>query len=222
MNIRVHEALSVIILIFLSGCGRISDWGKQQFYQGNSLPTVCDAAPDYIKEVVVHDQMRTEAKFVCLWASADPVVHQYATLYARRFGCTDQETLVIFEKKRAEWDNQLVFYVLSLYNVPLGDPESEWAVSLCIDGELICPSSIESIELNPEYASFFGQDLTLFKQPYAVTFTSNDLSNASEMTLVFRTITKQAQLCWNFRSPQQECGCDIRRNCTMHSCQEYS
>lgn len=224
MKERMHLMFSMLILMLLSGCGRVKDWGEKYFYQGESLCDLVDVPEHYVKEVIVHNQIRTQAKFVGLWTSADQVLHAYVDIHGRRYGLSEGEQHELLEKKRKEYNNQIIFYVLSLYNVPLGDAESAWGVYLCVADRIMRPKEIKKVELSPEYKAIFADTYTVFKDAYQISFDGYDNgmllteSGACTMVLNFVTIEKEAQLCWNLKGPQITFENDIRRERPWHIC----
>jgi hypothetical protein len=88
----------------------------------------------------------------------------------------------------------------------LGDPESEWALFLKVDDQLIVPIEIKGIDLSPEYKQFFGKKNSRFKTAYQIKFNAIDdneqpfvTPQTNAIALVFRSLTKEAQLQWDIK-----------------------
>lgn len=97
----------------------------------------------------------------------------------------------------------IAFYVLSLHEVSLGDPSSEWAVFLTIDDQKLDPIEIKGIDLPYEYQMFFGKRLTMFKDTYSIKFDAKAIDDKLYLTperhimqLHFRKFDKEVVLEW--------------------------
>jgi hypothetical protein len=102
----------------------------------------------------------------------------------------------------------ITFYVLSLFDAPLGDSESEWSLFLRINGTNIAPSEIKVIELLPEYKTFLGTHCSKFRVPYRVMFDAKDIEDQAvlsqdtkEIELIFRSTNRELALRWEYAVP---------------------
>jgi hypothetical protein len=200
-----YKGIFIILLFGLSGCNRIIDWGQCVFNQGENVDNLAKPAQKYLKSVTVYDQFATAGMFDALWLS-DEVRTVYADLYAIR-RCRDDEYKKIFLRRQLEENSHYIsFIVLSLYDKPLGDSQSQWHVCLDIDGVTTQPIEVMKIELDPEYTEIFGKKLTRFKEPYKIVFNAEDVegqqlidANTQEITLVFKSMEKVVCMRWDIK-----------------------
>src|SRR5579863_8093020 len=157
MNIY-KEYLLFVLLLLLPGCGRVIDWVEDSFKQAPLLETQCGVSEKYIKSITLYDQFTTRAKFDALWLS-DEVREFYVDLFTLKFGKTVEQKKALLRRQLEENNHFISFYVLSLYEAPLGDPMSEWALFLHIDGKNYSPIEMKTVELSPEYVCLFGKKL---------------------------------------------------------------
>lgn len=190
-------------LICLPGCGRIVDWGKQAFSQGKDVEQFTDITSQYLRTTQVYTQMETAAIFDALWLSEE-VRTAYADTNALRYGKNAEQRNAFLRRQLAANEHYIEFYVLSLYALPLGDPESKWAVSLKIGESVYMPDEIKTVDLEPEYKHFFGKNFTRFKVAYVVKFAAKDNNEqrlitpqTSMISLVFRSLKKESVLKWH-------------------------
>ncbi|MGB8366984.1 MAG: hypothetical protein WCD44_01365 [Candidatus Babeliales bacterium] len=195
----------VVLLFFvycLCSCGKLVKWGESNFYQGEELLTEQPIVQQYIRSTTVYDQFTTCAIFDALWLS-DEVRGAYADLYAVRYGKNEEQKKVFLRRQLEENRHFITFYVLSLYEVPLGDSTAEWSLFLNIDNENYIPTEIKSIDLAPEYIEFFGKKFTRFKVAYQVKFDAQDIEDnlllspdVGKFSLCFRSVNKGTKLTW--------------------------
>ncbi len=200
---KIHMIYSIAaVLLLLPGCGRVIDWGLQTFEQAPSLEASIVQAQKYIRSVTLYDQLTTRARFDALWLS-DNVRFNYANLYALKFGKTEEQKKVFLRRQLEENNHFITFYVLSLYEHPLGDVNSEWALFLEVDGKHYAPIEVKSVELSPEYIYIFGKKYNRFKVPYSVKFDAKDINDTflitpetKQITLYGRSLNSQATFVW--------------------------
>jgi hypothetical protein len=189
-------------VVVLTGCGRLIDWGKSRFYQGNSFKIDLDDIKEHIRWATVYDQFSTVATFDALWLS--PAVRTaFAQEHAFREEKTEEHYKAALRRQLEEPSHFIAFYVLSLHEVGLGDPSSEWALFLTIDNQKLDPLEIKGIDLPYEYQMFFGKRLTLFKDTYSVKFDAKTIDEKLYLTperhtmqLHFRKFDKEVTLEW--------------------------
>lgn len=167
--------ISVLVML-LPNCGRIIDWGERTFIQAPSLQASIAQAQKYIRSITMYDQLYTCARFDALWLSDDVRVN-YTDLYVLKFGKTEEQKKAFLRRQFEENNHFITFYVLSLYEHPLGNPNSEWTVFLQIDDKNYAPIEIKSIELSPEYMYIFGKKYNRFKVPYSIKFDAKDIND---------------------------------------------
>jgi len=186
MKIRT---LSLFVgVLFLSGCGRIIDWGERTFTQAPALDSDIAQAQQYIRSVTMYDQLTTRARFDALWLS-DEVRVNYANLYILKFGKTDEQKKVFLRRQLEENNHFITFYVLSTYEHPLGNSDSEWTFFLRIDDKNYAPIEIKAIDLSPEYIHIFGKKYSRFKVPYSIKFDAKDINDQFLITPETKNIT---------------------------------
>jgi hypothetical protein len=190
-------------LLLLPSCGKIIDWGKNSFVQAPSLDFDRSVAEKYSKSVVAYDQLTTLAYFDALWLS-DDVRIAYADLFALKFGKTEEQKNTFLRRQLEENNHFMAFYVLSLYEYPLGDPMSAWTVFLKIDDKNYAPIELKAVDLSPEYVYLFGKKYSRFKVAYSIKFDAKDIEDqflitpeTKEIKLYFRSINKEVSLAWD-------------------------
>lgn len=199
-------AILFIALFFLPGCGKLIDWGKDTFHQGKQLEMDREPARRDLNSVTVYDQFTTRAIFDVLWLS-DDVRTVYANLYGSKYGKTEEQKKTFLRRQLEENKHFISFYVLSLYEVPLGDTGSKWSMFLRIGDKNYRPIEIKTIDLLPEYAYIFGKRFNRFKVAYSIKFDAQDIENrplirdeVKEIALYFRSIEKEASLAWQLHA----------------------
>lgn len=205
------------ILLLLPGCGRIIDWGKSNFYQGEQVNNYrCDIKP-YIRSVTIYDQFTTRAMFDALWLS-DEVRLAYVDLHIARQGNNEDRKNALLRRQLEENNHYLSFYILSLHEVKLGDPYSEWTLFLRVNDEFYQPMEVKEIELPYEYQIFFGKLWNRFKVPYLVRFSANDrddvpliTSQTESIELHMRSANKEHAFVWKLHTDEPEI--------EIHACQ---
>ncbi len=198
----ICRLLAACSLPFLSGCGRIVDWSKSNFYQGDELVQYAQDPQSSIRSIRVYDQFTTRAFFDVMWLS-DGVKIAYANANALRFGKSDALRKAFLRRQLEENRHFITFYVSTNKSIILGDSASFWSLFLKIHDVDYQPQEIKLVELAPEYQVFFGKKFNRFKQVYEVKFSMRDADGKSIitpettiMTLYFRSLEKQATLDW--------------------------
>lgn len=199
----VHQFLLALLMVCLSGCGcRVVDWARDVFYQGDLLPQRAKDVRACVKSVVAYDEFTTAAIFDALWLS-DVVRTYYVDVCALKYGKSEEQREQNLRRQLAENEHFIMFYVLSLYDMPLKEKESIWSLFLEINGSFFAPIEIKSVELVPEYKKIFGKSYSRFKVPYLVKFNACDINNkplitdeTNHITLHFRSNEKEVMLHW--------------------------
>lgn len=198
----LFRAPFLILIVMLSGCGRIIDWGKCNFYQGIEAEGIPSGVCAYVRTLIVYDQFTTVGIFDALWLS-DEVRAYYTQTYAHRLGKNASQENNLLRRLLAENEHYLSFIVLSLYEFPLGEPESVWSVMLEIGDAVYTPVEIKPVELTPEYQAFFGNRYNRFKTAYLIKFDAQDnnendiVTNQTRcMSMRFRSIKKEGVVTW--------------------------
>lgn len=202
MITKFDKKVLLFFVCCLCNCGKLVKWGESNFYQGEELPTEQPVVQQYIRSVTIYDQFTTRAIFDVLWLS-DEVRNAYTDLYAIKYGKNDEQKKVFLRRQLEENKHFITFYVLSLYEVPLGDANAEWSLFLNINDENYLPIEVKSIDLMPEYIEFFGKKFTRFKVAYQVKFDALDIEDnllfspdVDQFSLYFRSVDKGTQLVW--------------------------
>ena len=186
MKINVISMIAIVLL--LPSCGRLVDWGTRTFEQTPTVNSSVSEAHKYIRSVTSYDQLTTTARFDVLWLS-DNVRTNYADLYALKFAKTEEQRKIFLRRQLEENNHFISFYVLSLYDEPLGDTHSDWTLFLTIDDKNYAPIEIKSVELAPEYMHIFGKKYNRFKVPYSVKFDAKDINDTLLITPETKNIT---------------------------------
>lgn len=203
MNKKVSLFGCIACMVLLAGCGRLIDWGKSRLYQGNSFKINSEAVNNHMRWVTVYDQFTTVAMFDALWLS-NGVRTAFAQEHAFKEGKSEEHYKAALRRQLEEPNHFIAFYVLSLHEVTLGDPASEWSVFLMIDGQKLDPIELKGIDLPYEYQMFFGKRLTQFKDAYSIKFNAKNGDGNLSITpetrtikLYFRKFDKEVILTWN-------------------------
>lgn len=193
----------IACIVLLTGCGRLIDWGTSRLYQGDSFKLNSEQIDKYMRWVTVYDQFTTVAMFDALWLSSS-VRAVFAQEHAFREGKSEEHYKAGLRRQLEEPNHFIAFYVLSLHEVVLGDPASEWSVFLIVDGHKLDPIEIKGIDLPYEYQMFFGKRLTLFKDSYSIKFNAKNPEDKPYITpetktiqLYFRKFDKEVILTWD-------------------------
>ena len=93
--------VSIAALLLLSGCGRIIDWGKTNFYQGEEMPSFSQEVKPFLRSVTIYDQLETKAWFDLLWLS-DEVRTAYAKLHVERMGQSEEKYQAVLRRQLEE------------------------------------------------------------------------------------------------------------------------
>lgn len=185
---KIHAVYLGMMLLLLPNCGRVVDWGTRTFVQTPAFNASASAAQQYIRSVTSYDQFTTRARFDALWLS-DEVRSNYTNLYVLKFGKTEEQMKTFLRRQLEENNHFISFYVLSLYEHPLGDANSDWTLFLTIDDKNYAPIEIKSVELAPEYMHIFGKKYNRFKVPYSVKFDAKDINDNALITPETKNIT---------------------------------
>lgn len=203
---KMYTLLNVIILVvLLPSCTRVIDWGTKTFEQAPSLQASITEAQKYVRSVTLYDQFTTRARFDSLWLSDDVRIN-YANLYALKFGKTEEQKKVFLRRQLEENNHFISFYVLSPYEHPLGDAQSEWTLFLEIGDKHYAPIEIKAVELSPEYIYIFGKKYNKFKVPYSVKFDAKDINDqhlittqTEKITLYCRSLHSEVTFVWDIK-----------------------
>ncbi|MFC1842279.1 hypothetical protein ACFLYU_01340 [Candidatus Dependentiae bacterium] len=206
MKPNMRNILMIAVLLsILPGCGKIYDWGKDNFYQGQEVENNMEVARSYIKSKRVYNQFTIVGQFDALWLS-DEARKNYANIYCCRHGKTQEQAHVFLRRQLEENNHFVAFYVLSLSDIILGDKDSVWSVSLEVGDGSFKPVKIKTIELSPEYIDIFGKKYNKFKDVYLIYFNAKDVEDkyiisdtTDPITLLFRSVDKEVELVWNLR-----------------------
>jgi hypothetical protein len=201
----VTQGICIILSLLLTSCGRIIDWGKTNFYQADNLDNHSSQVQPFIRSVTMYDQLTTKGHFVALWLT-DEVRTAYADLHVFREGRNEERRNQVLHRQLEENSHYLTFYVLSTYEVRLGEDNSAWHMFLQIGNNRYYPEEIKMIELPYEYQLFFGDHWNRFKEPYRVRFIAHDADSASLINsdtelvqLYFRSGNKEHALVWRLK-----------------------
>ncbi len=200
----------IIMVCVLPGCGRIIDWGKSNFYQGDNVAFSHEPIKKFIKSVTIYDQLQTLAHFDALWLS-DAVRTTYSHMHVGRMG-KDSEKYKAFLRRQLEENNHFIsFYILTTHDIKLGAPESHWSLFLNINGVDYAPFELKEIELPYEYQQIFGSLWNRFKVPYILKFRLTDENEQSildgdvkKLALYARCLQKEHIFTWDLVSKKEQ------------------
>src|SRR5438105_4607940 len=112
----IQRLFLTLLLVLLSGCTPIIEWGKKAFYQGDCLELNIDCARTYIRSISAYDQFATIARFDVLWLSPE-VRKIYIDLLIRTTGQSEEQKKIISVRQQDEMKHFIMFYILSPYNI---------------------------------------------------------------------------------------------------------
>lgn len=194
-----------LIILSLPGCGKIIDWGKSNFYQGQEYNTYKQMAEPFVRSFTLYDQLTTTAHFNAIWLS-DEVRTAYTDLHSARLAKSPEHKNIFLRRQLEENNHYISFYVLSAYGTKLGTPESHWTIYLEVDGKNYQPTELKLVELPYEYQVFFGKMFNRFKEPYHLRFNARDLAgnpiittNTKNINLHVRSAHTGKALTWELK-----------------------
>lgn len=195
--------LEILILFLLPGCNnRYYCWFNDVFNQGTDLDKFNTIPLEFIRSTRIYDQFTTLGIFDALWL-ADPVKQAYVQSYGIKHCLDQQQQNAMLANQLQDNDQYISFYVLAYYpgqdNCSLNSDDSLWVVRLIVDGNCYAPLYVRAVELPFEYQIFFGKKYNIFKRSYLVVFNQPTGSPANKsLSLVFRSVGRQAELTWCF------------------------
>lgn len=200
----VHIFIGMASIAYLPGCGRIVDWGKDQFYQGEDVTYNVAKVRDAIRSIKIYDQMSTVGMFDALWLS-DEVRTEYAYVHAHKEGRDPDRTATFLRRQLEENRHYISFYVVVPQYIEIGlTTDDDWSVFLQIDNAILHPAEVRPVDLTPEFQLFFCKRFNRFKTAYSVKFDAKNKDESYNLTpetrslmLCFRSVNKQAALTWN-------------------------
>lgn len=205
-HITWYRVLVISYLVLLPGCGRIIDWGMCQVVQAEKDPLLSDIPCQYLRSIIVYDQLNTSGIFDALWLS-DDVKTAYTDIYMAKNGKSEERAMAFLRRQLEENRHFITFYILVPYRIVLGDPDSIWSLYLGVDGTLYTPTEIKVVDLDIVYQSFFGKRFNQFKVAYRVKFDAQDAdeqliinTETRRMTLFIRSLCKEISLNWDIAS----------------------
>ena len=203
MKHSIYNVAMIAMILGLAGCNKVIDWGKDQFKQGEKIEKYTDEPQHHVRSITLYDQFTTEGMFDALWLS-DDVRTAFANVHALKRGHNEEQRTVFLRRQLEENNHFISFYVLSPYEKPLGEPNSEWVAFLEINGTSYRPIEVKAVDLSPEYQAFFGKKFTRFKEKYSIRFDAKDIedrllikNDTKNIRLVFRSNENEASLVWD-------------------------
>ena len=209
-------------LLALPGCNELVNWSKDHLQQPDEQKRNFSAvSAKYLRHKKVYEQFTSLADFTALFL-ADTVRLAYLDFYAYRNFKNDEDKQAARARFLAENDYYISFY-LSAWQRPteymnertlftgerrvlgemLGTAESEWQVSMRVDGIEYEPEVIEQVEVPIEYRVFFSSWISQFKKTYMLKFPARDKNNMvildgslHDVELVFRRLHQEVRLSW--------------------------
>jgi len=157
----------------------------------------------YIKSVFVHSELSTRGIFDALWLS-DAVRTASTDLLIMRSGKSAEQHNALLRRQLEENKHYIMFYVLTEYDVPLGD-SAEWQLFLQVGDQTYQPRELKVTDLSSEYKAFFGKRFGKTKIAYVAKFDAQDSNEKPLITphqtesirLCLRSVEKQAVLEWS-------------------------
>lgn len=198
----------VLALVVLSGCTRIIDWGRCNFYQGQQAVIDTTTVRSYIQSLTMYDQFTTVAQFDVLWLS-DAVRTEFVQTKAHSLGKTQEQTDMLLKRQLEENNHFITFFVLTPFDLVGNQSAAEWAMFLEIDENTFVPIETKIIELSPIYRFYLGKKYSRFKTVYQVKFDARTAQDTPLITpetkriaLHFRSTQKEGVVCWQINEPK--------------------
>lgn len=203
---RIRGAVWGLVVVTLSGCGRLVDWGNSAFYQGESTQQFNEKPQAYVRSLIIYDQFSTVCKFDALWLS-DAVRTAYAASHAAKLGKAEDFRINFLRRQLEENKHFISFYVLSDQQ-GLDEKDPFWSIFLRVNDETYSPTEVKIVELSPEYTAFFTKKLLRFRTAYRVMFNALNAEEKPILTkdvrriaLHVRSMDKEGMLVWDI--PQE-------------------
>ncbi len=191
-----------IIFLLLPGCLKVVDWVKDEVPQVDCCIDVDELMCKFMRTIQTYDQFNLVAKFNVLFLSS-AVREYYVNRYVYRHGLSDAQKEIILKNEKEEEKHFIVFYVLSLYDVPL-EANSKWSVLLNVNEQIYKFLEIKQVDLPREYYCLFGKQYNRFKVAYKVRFDAqntlgNDIivDNTENIQLLLRSLDCQVCASWD-------------------------
>lgn len=208
MKKKLYSVWILIVLVMIPSCGRVIDWGKDNFYQGADKENFSDVVRPFIRSVTIYSQLETEANFDVVWLN-DQVRTAYAYLHNIRQGKDEEQLRAFLRRQLEENHHYLTFYVLSTYEIPLTTEKSHWSFFLRLDNQDYLPFEIKEVTLPYEYQIFFGRKWNRFKVPYIIRFhTENQdevpiiTDQTKQISLIARSAQKEHAFIWQLKNEE--------------------
>lgn len=199
---QIHYLFPVFFILVLPNCGRVVDWGVDNFYQGQERNYDRTLINTYLREKRIYDQFDTAGFFTALWLSS-PVRSLYADMVSEMYGKNEERHKSFLRRQIEETRHFISFYLLSTYGIPLGESDSKWVITLRINDVYYTPVELKTVELPLEYKSIFGPHYNRFKLPYLLKFDARDVEGnplldekVQKIALVLRSIDREAIMEW--------------------------
>ncbi len=210
--------VSLLLLLLLANCGRLIDWGKSNFYQGEEVSLSDENVVPFIKSVTMYDQFQTIAQFDIMYLS-DTVRTAYAQLHTKRMGKDEDKYLAFLRRQLEENNHYISFYVLTTHDVKLGTPESHWSLFLRIAGRDYLPFELKEVELPYEYQQLFKDHWNRFKVPYLMKFRLMDENEipiitdlTPEISVFARSTKKESIFTWHLTEQTTQAAPTMKKN----------
>lgn len=200
-RIQIGTVLCGLVLITLSGCGRIITWQNNTFYQGEPVEQFTKVPHSYIRSLYLYDQLSTVCLFDALWLS-DAVRSAYVSTHALKTGKGKEFRSNFLRRQLEENKHFITFYLLSI-TPKLDEKDAPWSLSLRVNNKVYTPLEVKVIDLSQEYVAFFGRKYNNFKIVYEVKFNALTTeekpildATVHEMSLCIRSLFKEGVLMW--------------------------
>lgn len=206
MKLRIYKFTSIMIFFLLGllpGCTKVIHWASDCFPQSKKRVVDYTLINKYVRSVKMYDQFTTKAQFDALWIS-DPIRKLYVDEYVQIAGKSVDQKNILLRRQSDESKHFIMFFVLTPYEVTLGERDSGWGVLLKLDDMYFDAIEVKSVQLLPIYQNFFGNKYTNFKSVYQIKFDTQDVqdnllltSDTKKVALCFRSVTEEVLLEWN-------------------------
>ena len=198
----------MMMIVLLSGCRRVIDWGRAHFDQGEKRAIPMNIIKDHVRTCRVYNAFDTLGVFDVLWLS-DEIRSIYTDMYAAKLGKTEEEKEFFLEAELNENKKYISFYVISIIPTQdhntLGDKLGPWMIQLKVDDEFYHPYSIKEVTLSAEYRlllqRYWNRQKTVYLVKFDVQANGKPIikHHTDEIILVFNTLDRSCEMNWNIQ-----------------------
>jgi hypothetical protein len=217
------------LLLMLSSCNRVIDWGSNNFKEANIYAKdFIEPVQGYFRSESVYNKLFTSiGQFTALLLTGN-VRKIYVDYHALKNSLNKEEKKLLLDRLIDENNHFISFYVtgeqpIATYSSSkayftgsyekqgslLGTSNPMWKPYLQIDGVEYKAHHVKKVDLSTEYKKFFGEKISQFKETYLVIFDAQIDNNPHDFALTFRSGNSEITLNW--KQELYEVGAPIKK-----------